>query len=159
MGHMRRESNMHFNPRFDRLILSTRLALVVGFGGLLAITALAGIDTLRVLRQIRTNQEQIRQEFLFRNHVLNKIRSDLYLSGTYVRDYLLEPDFERAESYRATLQKVRTEMDSALQSYETKLDPQQRNDYAALQIELSRYWDVLEPVLQLNNAERQRKGY
>ena len=151
--------DMRFNPKFDRLILSTRIALVVGFGGLLAIIALAGIDTLRVLRQIRANGDQIRQEFLFRNHVLNNIRSDLYVSGTYVRDYLLEPDFERAESYRSTLEKVRTEMDSALESYESKLDPQQSKDYADLKIELERYWDVLVPVLQLNNQERQRKGY
>ncbi len=154
-----RESEMRFIPRFDRLILSTRLALTVGFGGLLVIIALAGLDTLRVLRQIRANEDQIRQEFLFRNHVLNNIRSDLYLSGTYVRDYLLEPDFERAESYRATLQKVRTEMDSALESYGSKLDPEQSRDYAALKIELAGYWDVLEPVLRLNNQERQRKGY
>ena len=156
---LRRESEMRFTPRFDRLILSTRLALTVGFGGLLVIIALAGLDTLRVLRQIRANEDQIRQEFLFRNHVLNNIRSDLYLSGTYVRDYLLEPDFERAESYRATLQKVRTEMDSALESYGSKLDPEQSRDYAALKIELAGYWDVLEPVLRLNNQERQRKGY
>ncbi len=154
-----RESEMRFTPRFDRLILSTRLALTVGFGGLLVIIALAGLDTLRVLRQIRANEDQIRQEFLFRNHVLNNIRSDLYLSGTYVRDYLLEPDFERAESYRATLQKVRTEMDSALESYGSKLDPEQSRDYGALKIELAGYWDVLEPVLRLNNQERQRKGY
>src|SRR5438128_2311468 len=106
---LRRESEMRFTPRFDRLILRTRLALTLGFGGLLVIIALAGLDTLRVLRQIRANEDQIRQEFLFRNHVLNNIRSDLYLSGTYVRDYLLEPDFERAESYRSTLEKVRTE--------------------------------------------------
>ena len=156
---LRRESEMRFTTRFDRLILSTRLALTVGFGGLLVIIALAGLDTLRVLRQIRANEDQIRQEFLFRNHVLNNIRSDLYLSGTYVRDYLLEPDFERAESYRATLQKVRTEMDSALESYGSKLDPEQSRDYAALKIELAGYWDVLEPVLRLNNQERQRKGY
>src|SRR5947209_16117987 len=156
---LRRESEMRFTTRFDRLILSTRLALTVGFGGLLVIIALAGLDTLRVLRQIRANEDQIRQEFLFRNHVLNNIRSDLYLSGTYVRDYLLEPDFERAESYRATLQKVRTEMDSALESYGSKLDPEQSRDYAALKIELAGYWDVLEPVLQMNNQERQRKGY
>ena len=159
MGQRRREYEMRFNPRFDRLISSTRLALFVGFGGLLVIIALAGIDTLRVLREIRANDDQIRQAFLFRNHVLNNIRSDLYLSGTYVRDYLLEPDFERAESYRSTLEKVRTEMDSALESYGSKLEPEESKHYAALKIELARYWDVLGPVLQLNNQERQRKGY
>src|ERR1700745_1249508 len=106
MGQLRLQPDMRFTPKFDRLILSTRIALVVGFGGLLAIIALAGLDTLRVSRQIRTNGDQIRQEFLFRNHVLNDIRSDVYLSGTYVRDYLLEPDFGRAESNRSALEKV-----------------------------------------------------
>src|SRR3989442_15769026 len=123
MEQFRHTQDMRFNPKFDRLILSTRIALVVGFGGLLAIIALAGIDTLRVLQQIRRNDDQIRQEFLFRNHVLNNIRSDLYLSGTYLRDYVLDPEFKRAESYRSTLERVRTEMDSALELYGNRLDP------------------------------------
>src|SRR5262249_48142918 len=110
---------------FDRLTLNTRFALIAGFGGLLVIITLAGIDTLRVVRQIRTNEDQIRQDFLFRNHVLNNIRSDLYLSGTYIRDYLLDPEFERAESYRSSLEKVRTEMDSALESYGSKIGPEE----------------------------------
>src|SRR5262245_29409739 len=155
----RTDYDMRLNPRFDRLILGTRLALLAGFGGLLVITALAGMDTLRVLRQIRANGDQIRQEFLFRNHVLNNIRSDLYLSGTFVRDYLLEPDFEHAESYRSSLEQVRNEMDAALQSYGSKLGPEESKDFAALTMELARYWEILGPVLQLNHEERQRKGY
>lgn len=150
---------MRFNPRFDRLLLNTRFALTAGFGGLLFIITLAGGDTLRVLRQIRTNGEQIRQEFFFRNHVLNNIRSDLYLSGTYVRDYLLEPESDRADSYRSTLEKVKTQMDSALESYGRNIEPEEAKPYAALKIELARYWDVLGPVLQLNSHERQQKGY
>ncbi len=157
--HRRSASDMSLNRRFDRLVLSTRLALVAGFGGLLIVTTLAGIDTIRVLEEIRHNGEQIRQDFLSRNHALNNIRSDLYLSGTYVRDYLLEPQAERAESYRSTLEQVRTEMDSELESYGSKLDPEESKDYAALKIELARYWDVLGPVLQLNAHERQQKGY
>src|SRR5262249_38290213 len=148
---------MGLNRRFDRLVLSTRLALVAGFGGLLMVITLAGIDTIRVLEQIRHNGDQIRQDFLSRNHALNNIRSDLYLSGTYVRDYLLEP--ERDKSYRSTLEQVRTEMDAELESYGSKLDPQESKDYAALKIELARYWDILVPVLKLNARERQQKGY
>src|SRR5215813_11901349 len=159
LGQRRTQYDMRINPRFDRLILGTRFALVAGFGGLLVVMALSGMDTLRVLRQIRTNGDQIRQEFLFRNHVLNDIRSDVYLSGTYVRDYLLEPDFDRAESNRSALEKVRADMDSALESYGNKLEPEESKHYAALKIELARYWDVLGPVLQLDNEDRQRKGY
>lgn len=155
----RAESNMGLNRRFDRLIFSTRVAVLAGFGGLLAIITLAGIDSWRVMQEIRRNEDQIRQEFLSRNHLLNSIRSDVYLSGTYVRDYLLDPESERAESYRDTLQQVRKEMDSALESYGNKLDAQESEHYAALKTELARYWDILDPVLQLNARERQRKGY
>src|SRR6516165_2368350 len=127
----RAESTMGFNRRFDRLVLSTRAAVIVGFGGLLAIITLSGVNTLRVMQEIRRNDDQIRQEFLLRNHILNNIRSDLYLSGTYVRDYLLDPEVERAESYRATLEKVRTEMDAALESYGSKIEPAETKHYAA----------------------------
>src|SRR5215468_2699037 len=159
LSERRAETGMGFNRRFDRLILSTRVAVIAGFGGLLAIITLAGIDSIRVMQQIRRNDDQIRQEFLSRNHLLNNIRSDLYLSGTYVRDYLLDPESERAESYRATLEQVRTEMDSALESYGSRLDASENQNYTALKIELSRYWGILEPVLQLNAQERQRTGY
>src|SRR5262245_28410152 len=153
------EKHMRLNATFDRLVLSTRFALIAGFGGLLIISTLAGMDTLRVLRQIRANGDRIRQEFLFRNHVLNNIRSDLYLSGTFVRDYLLEPELENAESYRSSLEQVRTEMDSALESYGSKLDPEESKQFAALENELAGYWDVLGPVMKLNHQDRQRKGY
>ena len=68
------------------------LALIVGLGGLLTILALAGAGALRVLQNVRGKDEMIRGQFLSRNHVLNDIRSKVYLSGTYVRDYLLEPE-------------------------------------------------------------------
>ena len=76
-------------PRSERVFRS-RFALAIGFGGLLSIMALAGIDALRVLQQFRRSDEEIRSRYLSENHVLNDIRSDVYVSGTYVRDYLLE---------------------------------------------------------------------
>jgi len=57
----------------ERLLLSTRIALGAGFGGLLAIMALAGIYGIRVLKQIRRNENQIRKQFLLKNHALNDI--------------------------------------------------------------------------------------
>src|SRR5215470_16188643 len=153
------ERNMRFSRAADRLVLSTRFALLLGFGGLLVMITLAGAYTLRVLGHIRANDVQIRKEFLVRNHLLNNIRSDLYISGTYVRDYLLEPDFNRAVSFRATLRTVRGEMDSALEQYGSKLDPQQNPDFATLRTELAQYWEVVASVVELNDQERQRRGY
>jgi len=45
--------------------MSTRFGLGAGFGGLLAIMALAGIYGIRVLQRIRRNDNQIRRQFLF----------------------------------------------------------------------------------------------
>ena len=106
----------------DRLLLSTRFALMAGFGGLLAIMAIAGIYGIGVLQKIRRNDTQIRRQFLSNNHALNDIRSQLYLSGTYVRDYLLEPDPGRAEIYRASLEEVHRQMESALESFGRQLE-------------------------------------
>jgi hypothetical protein len=65
------EIHVDDNRKSDRLQLSSRLTLAVGFGGLLVIMALAGMDALRVLQQVRRDDDQIRRQFLYRNHVLN----------------------------------------------------------------------------------------
>jgi len=148
-----------YSPVSDRRRLSSRFTLALGFGGLLVIMALAGIDALRVLRQIRRDDDQIRRQFLSRNHVLNDIRSDLYLSGTYVRDYLLEPEPQRAGTFRASLQEVRHGMDSALLSYDNQVEPAEKQHYTALKTELSQYWKTLDPILGWDSAERRRRGY
>ncbi|HLJ45760.1 MAG TPA: ATP-binding protein [Bryobacteraceae bacterium] len=143
----------------DRLMRSSRVTLTVGFGGLLAIMMLSGFDALRVLHQIRRDDDQIRRQFLARNHVLNDIRSELYLSGTYVRDYLLEPEPGRASSYRASLQDVRSQMDAALVSYSKLIEPAESQHYKALQSELSHYWQTLDPIMTWNAVERRDRGY
>lgn len=143
----------------DRLLLSTRFALMAGFGGLLLIMAVAGIYGIGALQRIRRNDNRIRRQFLSKNHALNDIRSQLYLSGTYVRDYLLEPDPGRAGTYRASLEEVHRQMDSALQSFGHQLEPDQNQYYTELSAGLSRYWQILAPAFEWNTNERRRQGY
>ena len=143
----------------DRISFSSRLALLIGFGGLLLIMALAGIDALRVFQRFRQSDEQIRGRYLSQNHVLNDIRSDVYLSGTYVRDYLLEPDPARAEVYRTSLEDVRKHMESALEFYGRQASPTEGQHYSALRTELLDYWGILAPIFHWDPAERRHSGY
>ena len=144
----------------DRTFLrGSRIALVVGFGGLLLIMALAGIDALRVLQQFRHSDEQIRRRYLSQNHVLNDIRSDVYVSGTYVRDYLLEPDPALAEVHRKSLEAVRAHMESALELYGRDATSAEVEHYSALRAELADYWGILAPIFQWDPGERRRSGY
>ncbi len=52
----------------------------------------AGAGTLLSLDRVRQDQTRIRQAYLQRMSQLNQIRAQIYLSGTYVRDFLLSPD-------------------------------------------------------------------
>ena len=145
--------------RYNKLLPGSRVALAAGFGGLLLIMTLGGVDALRVLREIRREEDQVRTRFLFRNHVLNDMRSKIYLSGTYVRDYLLDPDPERAEGYRANLRQVQNDMEAALVSYIGQAEPGDSAQIWALRTELASYWDVIRPILSWNAEQRKAQGY
>src|ERR1035438_6832530 len=97
--------------------VESRLVLLAGFGGLLLLMAFAGADGIQALRQIQTSNDRIREHFLLRTQVLERIRSDLYRSGTDLRDYLLEPEAGKAEGHRYTLLETRNDMDGALQEF------------------------------------------
>src|SRR5215471_6001104 len=69
-----------------------RLVLWLGFGGLLVCIVAAAAGTLISLDRVRKGDNAIRRAFLGRIMALDQIRSQIYLAGTYVRDFLLSPD-------------------------------------------------------------------
>ncbi|MGD0778251.1 MAG: ATP-binding protein [Candidatus Solibacter sp.] len=143
-----------FRPTVD-----SRLVLLAGFGGLLILMAFAGVDGIQALQQIQTSNDHIRDEFLLRTQVLERIRSDLYLSGTDVRDYLLEPQAGKADGHRYTLLETRKDMDAALQQYLQLLSRGQAQPFRVLTEQLAAYWSVLEPTFEWTAEQRQRAGY
>ena len=120
--------------------------------------AFAGLDAMQVFREMQDRNDVIR-EVSSRNRILNQIRSDLYLSGTYVRDYVLEPDPENAERHLKSLQKTRRDMGSALEKYASLLGSGEPANFRSLEAEIRRYWNVLEPVMRWDAPERRLAGY
>ena len=100
-------------------VSGSRLALMAGFGGLLLMMAFAEFDSIAALRQIQNSTDAMRQDFVWRTRLLERIRDDVYVSGTYVRDYLLEPEAGKAEGHRDSLLETRRDMDAALAQYRT----------------------------------------
>ena len=143
------ENQPSFSLRRTRaLVANSRLVLVAGFGGLLVLMAFAGLDGIQALRQIQNSNDSIREDFLLRTRLLERIRGDVYVSGTYVRDYLLEPETGKAEGHRYSLRETRQDMDSALTSYRALLTAPEARPFRGLTRELDLYWRVLEPVFQ-----------
>src|ERR1700734_2857936 len=90
------------------------MVLVAGFGGLLLIMGAAEAGALLFLGSLRHNDATLQARFLARNRTLERIRSNIYLSGTFVRDTLLAPGQSGVQAQIATLDGLRTDSESAL---------------------------------------------
>ena len=64
-------------PQHNVPAIAIVLALLIGFGGLLFIMGLAGVDAMRVLSQFRSGDREIRSRYLSENHLLNEIRRSI----------------------------------------------------------------------------------
>jgi signal transduction histidine kinase len=141
------------------LIGNSRVVLMAGFGGLLLLMAFAGIDGIQAFEHIQRSNDAIREDFLLRTRVLERIRADLYVSGTFVRDYLLEPEAGKAEGHRYSLLETRRDMEAALDRYQSLLNAAEMAPFQDLTQALASYWGVLEPVFEWTPEQRRRAGY
>lgn len=141
------------------LPVNSRVVLLAGFGGLLLVMLFAEFDGVQALREIQSSNDEIRRDFLDRSRLLERIRADVYVSGTYVRDYLLEPESGKAEGHRYSLIETRNDMDTALAHYRALAGRDEAKPLAGLTRELTAYWKVLDPVFQWTPEQRQRDGY
>ena len=119
----------------------------------------AGVDGLQVLSRMQDRSGAIQHDFLERSRVLNQIRSDVYLSGTFARDYLLDPQPATAEKNRTELNRLRQEMDAILAGYAGLMRPEERTPLDGLRRSLDEYWRVLDPVFQWSPEQRRQSGF
>jgi len=137
----------------------TRRLLLVGFGGILLLLAITGLNAVSVLKAIQSRNEQIRQDYVNRERILEQLRSDVYLSGTYVRDLLLEPDPARADTHRNELEETRSRIKAMIAEYAGILRGEERAPFQQFEREVSAYFDSLRPALQWNADQRRELGY
>ncbi len=137
----------------------TRRLLWLGFGGLFLLLAFTGLNALSVLRKIEVRSETIREDYFHRDRILEQLRSDIYLSGTYVRDLLLEQDPSRADLHRQELQQARERVETNIAAYNGVLRSEERGPFRTFTNEVQSYFDSLRPALEWNAAQRQALGY
>lgn len=132
---------------------------MIGFGGLLLLLAFSGLNALSVLRRIQVENDRIRADYTQRNKILEQLRSDIYLSGTYARDMLLEPDPHIADVHRKELESARARITSGAAAYDSILRKEERLPFARCVRELAVYFDSLYPAMQWTAEQRKALGY
>jgi signal transduction histidine kinase len=139
--------------------LRPALVLSVGFGGLILFILAAAIGTIVLLERVSADDARIRQAFLGRLRTLEQIRSEIYLSGTDMRDYLLSPGIAGGDRPRAGILKIQTQTAAALATYARSLDSAEQEAFQALRTEIDAWWQTLQTAFQWTPKEREKLRY
>ena len=121
--------------------------------------AVTGLNALSVLGRIQNRSETIRRDYFNRDRILEQLRSDLYLSGTYVRDLLLEQNPSGADTHRQELQNARLRIEANVAAYDAILRGEERSRFRQFAKQVNSYFESLRPALEWNAKERRVLGY
>ena len=121
--------------------------------------AAAGADTIVVLGRMNDADAQLLQRFQTRSQLLGQIRSQIYLSGTLVRDWLLAPAPSGAEAQWDRVEASERAADTALNQYEHGMDRDEKAPFRQLQAEVQDYWKVLHSMAAWTRQEREKEKF
>src|SRR4029434_11216810 len=117
----------------------------LGLGSLLLLIVVSMLASSRKAREIYTQLDQLNTHHANVDAKLRRLRSDVNLSGIFVRDYLLDVSRERAPEYRERLTRVR-ETDVATVTELRQLDATHAERIGNLEGQLEDYWQTFEPL-------------
>jgi signal transduction histidine kinase len=137
----------------------TRIALFAGFGGLLVLLGVLGLSAISFLSQIKVQEENIRRDYVRRERVLQNLRSDIYTSGTYVRDFLLDTNDLFAAGHRDQFLETQRKLRNEVSEYRRLIGAGELGPLVEFEAELDAYMKALAPVMNWNAAERRARAY
>nr|AAP58538.1 putative sensory transduction histidine kinase [uncultured Acidobacteriota bacterium] len=133
--------------------LKTWPVAALGLGSLLLLIALSMLASSRRAQEIFTQLDELNTYHHNVDAKLRRLRSDVHLSGIFVRDYLLDVERERAPEYRQSLSEFRDTNTATLADLRALLN---RDDdrIVSLQARLEEYWQTFEPLFDWTTTEK-----
>jgi signal transduction histidine kinase len=117
-----------------------RLALLLGFTSVFGLWLFSGYQLLRNLERIQDNLQRVQQSYARGEQALIKVRTNVLLGSIYLRDALIDSAAPRREYYRASLTRLRDEIDPLVVSSMQQSASPEREQWARLRDELRDYW-------------------
>jgi signal transduction histidine kinase len=125
----------------------------IGLGSLLVLIVLSLLTVSRKAQAIYSELDQLNTHHHNVDAKLRRLRSDVNLSGIFVRDYLLDVAREHASEYREQLAEFRqTNIETAAEL--RVLDPTHADRVDNLEALLDEYWQTFEPVFDWTATEK-----
>jgi signal transduction histidine kinase len=132
--------------------------LLIGFGALLLLIGGSAAALHRSLGKVYGEVAVIQDRLRDERGVIDRIRSELFLTAILVRDYLLESSLESAATDRATLESLRSSIETNLGALERTGSGEQRAQVTELRKAVTVYWRSVDPVFDWTPAEKAALG-
>jgi signal transduction histidine kinase len=132
--------------------LKTWLVAALGLGSLVILIAVSLLASSRRAQDIYAQLDELNSYHQSVEAHLRRLRSDVNLSGIFVRDYLLDVARERAPEYREQIAEFRRTNMATLAELEALIG----NDVqtSSLQVRLNDYWSAFEPLFDWTPTEK-----
>ena len=131
-----------------------RLALGLGFGGMLLLIAITGVHSIRVLQSINEANSASSQMFIEKSRALENIRSAFYLYGAEMRQLLDTEDPLQIRGRVESLKQLRDLIDRGIARYSFTLPQEERQPLEELNRSIAEYLASLDPALNWSDYQR-----
>ena len=132
--------------------LRTWVVAALGLGSLVVLIAVSMLASARTAEDIYAQLDQLNNHHRRVEENLRRLRSDVNLSGIFVRDYLLDVARERAPEYREQIAEFRRTNMATLGELRTLIEHD--DQIASLQAKLDEYWQTFEPLFDWTITEK-----
>lgn len=128
----------------------------LALGALLVLVVISVLESSRRAQEIYTSLDDLNQQYHVVEAKLRRLRSDVNLSGIFVRDYLLDPSSERAPDYQARIEEFRRANLASFDELRTTIQRSPATDQrlASLQAQLDAYWQALDPLFDWSPTDK-----
>jgi signal transduction histidine kinase len=128
----------------------------LGLGGLLLLVILSVQAASNRAQEIYTQLDQLNTHHREVETKLRHLRSDVHLSGIFIRDYLLDTDRARGLEYRERLSEFRQSNMETAAELRTLMGGRSASDQqlASLDSKLDDYWQAFDPLFDWTPMEK-----
>jgi signal transduction histidine kinase len=132
--------------------LKTWPVAALGLGSLVVLIAISMFASSRKAQDIYGELDRLNTHHQRVDANLRRLRSDVNLSGIFVRDYLLDVARERAPEYREQIAEFRRNNMTTLAELKSLVGRDEQ--MASLQSKLNEYWEAFDPLFDWSPAEK-----
>jgi signal transduction histidine kinase len=136
-----------------------RLTLLISFAGLLALMVIAGLDALRLARQMQMQEEEIRKTFLAHSQPLLVLSSSINVYNARIQEYLMSQDARTDGLTAAEISRLTADINSTLGKYPPNCQPGERALRESLRELFTEQQKMMNPVLSWSPEERHRQAW